>query len=178
MQALSARALFGQPRCVIAKNAIEQSGHRVKVSRANRSDIDGLANFCRDVAYPELRWQHVPFDIDALKETLALIIDSGSGACFVLKVENQIAGFALVFLNRYFFSREKYASDLTFYVSPDGRKGWAGVKLIRAMILYAKEQDVRELLLTVNSGVKVERTVRLIERMGGKVLGRSMSISL
>lgn len=142
------------------------------------SDIQGLVSFCRAYAYEELNWQHVSFDADALAETLRHLIASPTGECFVLVEDREFLGFALVFLNRYFFSRERYASDLTFYVAPAARRGWAGVKLIRAMIAYAQSHNVRELLLTVNSGVKVDRTVTLIERLGGRALGQSMSISL
>jgi GNAT superfamily N-acetyltransferase len=151
----------------------------MRVREAQASDVERVVQLCAEHAYPELPWKHVRFDSDALVETLRHIVGSPTGTCILLEEDDgDVVGFALVFLNRYFFSHERYAADLTFYVRPDCRRGWPGVRLIRAMIAYAKSQNVQELLLTVTSGVKVERTVRLIERMGGKVLGRSLSISL
>lgn len=151
----------------------------MRVREAQANDVDRVVKLCAEHAYPELLWKHVRFQPDALTETLRLMIGSPTGTCLLLEEEGgELVGFALVFVNRYFFSHDRYASDLTFYVRPDRRRGWPGVRLIRAIIAFAKSQNVRELLLTVNSGVKVERTVQLIERLGGRVLGRSMSISL
>lgn len=145
---------------------------------ATAADVEPLLDLCEHVAYPEGTWKHVGFSREALRATLMVFLPGQVGQVFVAIGADGLTGFAICFLNRYFFSDDVYASDLSFYVRKDRRGSSTGRRLIAAMRDFATRHDAKELLLTVNSGIDVDRSVRFLERLGARRIGASLSLPL
>jgi ribosomal protein S18 acetylase RimI-like enzyme len=146
------------------------------IRMATIEDIPATIDFVENYSYKELHWKHVAFSRSGLQATLEMLITQDKGCVILATKANEIIGYALCFINRYFFSDESYASDLTFHVKKEARGAFVGKKLIRAMRDFAVKKGAKELLLTINSGVEVEQTERLLTIMGAKKLGTSMTI--
>jgi GNAT superfamily N-acetyltransferase len=141
-------------------------------------DISQVISLMKNYAYPELKWQHVDFSEDACRESIIFFSKSKNSKFFVALKNNQIVGYAPCFINRYTFSKDVYASDVTFFVKKEHRGSFVGKKLIEAMRTFAIEKGAKELFLTINSGVEVERTEKMLSRLGAEKIGSAMTFKL
>jgi len=151
-----------------------------RIRLAVEADMEVLLDFGEHVVYPETgeHWQNVRFSREALRATLTQFMPATSGAVLIAIEGNRLVGFAICFLNRYFFSEDLYASDLSFFVCKDRRGSSTGPRLIAAMRAFATDRGAKELLLTVNSGIAVERAAKFLESRGARRIGVSLSIPL
>lgn len=81
-------------------------------------------------------------------------------------------------LQRFYFSEERGAFDLLWYVRPEARGGTAGVRLLDAFVGWSKDKGVREVRLGVSTGVDVEKTDRVLRRLGFSHVGGSYCLRM
>lgn len=121
-----------------------------------------LREMHRETVYSRIRvcWQKVEQQLD----------DHCSGAWnmtgFVGVVDGEVAGVLLVACGENWFSRELFGFDVVFYVRPDRRGMLLGRGLLRAFEAWGKEMGCCQVSVGVSSGVMVERTGRMMERLG------------
>lgn len=89
--------------------------------------------------------------------------------------EHQLVGMALGVIGTYFFSSERYATDLVVYVAPGLRGGITPIRLIKALEEWAQGAGVRELLLGVSTGINPEQAVCVYEKLGFKMAAQSLT---
>lgn len=75
-------------------------------------------------------------------------------------------GFGAFVTHPTFFSDERIASDLMTYVHPLYRGSRAFFRLTKAYEKWAVSEGVREINLTVSTGIETERTSSLYSRLG------------
>jgi GNAT superfamily N-acetyltransferase len=75
-----------------------------------------------------------------------------------------------------YMSEDKFATDIVLYVHPDHRGGSIIVRLVKLYEDWALRNGVKpeNTKLSVGTGVEVERTVRIFERLGYKLNSYNM----
>jgi len=114
-------------------------------------------------------------EIDKIKVTRLgyEIITSGSAYCGFVALENaRIIGFFIGYCIEAFFSSQRIASDLALYVPQDERGGRAAIALIRRFEAWAKERGAQKITLGISTGITVDRTEQLYNRLGFETTGR------
>lgn len=142
------------------------------------ADIPQIIKLMREHAYIELKWQHVSFSEEACFESIWTLHKNPDSKFFVAFKNDNIIGYAACFVRPYNFSRELYATDVTFYVQKEYRGKLIGKKLILAMRDFAIEKGANELYLSINSGVDMERTEKMLTKMNAEKIGIEMTLKL
>lgn len=63
------------------------------------------------------------------------------------------------------------ARDLLVWVAPEHRGGSTFIRMIRAMEAWARNVGITKLYLSQSTGIEVDKTVRLYEKLGYSVSG-------
>ena len=87
-------------------------------------------------------------------------------AGFVGDLDGDVAGVLLVGCGENWFSEQLFGFDVVFYVRPDRRGMLLGRGLLRAFEAWGREKGCCQVSIGVSSGVMVERTGRMLERLG------------
>lgn len=91
---------------------------------------------------------------------------------FRLCVRNdEVLGGFLGHVTTVFFSREKTAKDISWYVERSRRGGGAAVALVRDFEAWAREQGATQFILGQATGTDIEVTKKLYEHLGYRVVG-------
>lgn len=89
---------------------------------------------------------------------------------WVLFNSGVVCGVFIGQIDTLYFSQDKYATDLIFYVLPEHRGH--GVKLVRKFVEWASShKKVVDITLQQSSGIDMERTSKLYARIGFKLVG-------
>lgn len=96
----------------------------------------------------------------------ALLADRENFFAVVAEHQDQLVGFMGAFVCEHFFSYDRYASEMLFYVSPEWRGSSAALRMVRAFEAWGETKDVLDLMTGVSSGVAVDRTSRFYEKLG------------
>lgn len=114
--------------------------------------------------------QMAPFSETAFSQNLRTLIGSARHAVFIAMRGGVIVGALAALTNLLFYSTKQFATEVWFYVSPDG-KG-AGVGLARRYLEWAKSlPGVAIVNLSVNLSDDSERTEQFYESIGLKRVG-------
>lgn len=154
------------------------SSRQILIQELLPTDIFQVIKLMREHAYPELKWQHVTFSEEACFESIWTLHKNPDSKFFVALKNDNIIGYAACFVRPYNFSRELYATDVTFFVQKEHRGSLVGKKLIYAMRDFAEEKGANELFLSVNSGVEMERTEKMLTKLNAEKIGFEMTIKL
>lgn len=106
------------------------------------------------------------------KKTVANCISSKLGCCFVADDSDGVpAGFILGVADTPFYSDERFATDLAFYVRPEARSlgAWLATRFLR----WARSvPGVTDISMAISSGMgDVDRIGHMYERLGMKRVG-------
>lgn len=105
----------------------------------------------------------VPRDRPAVVQAITNCMHSQFGCCYVAEHDKQITGVILGIAQQYWFSRKRQAVDLMFTAETAGD----GIQLARAFIEWAwRVPNVVEVALAQSSGLDIERTGKLYQRLG------------
>jgi RimJ/RimL family protein N-acetyltransferase len=85
--------------------------------------------------------------------------------------ESTLAGVFIGSISEFYFGNDRLASDLLWYVGVDYRGGRVGIRLLKEFEKWAREQNVDRIQVGVSSGMSIERTGALLERMGFNQIG-------
>lgn len=147
----------------------------IEIRDAVLDDIPGLVALARE-AYAKSSWIKVePVETDFMAVMRRLIADSRY-CLFVAVKDGQVVGALAGLSDELFYSRKKYATDLWFYVSEEG-KG-SGVWLLKRFINWAKRPGVVEISVAISSGIDESRTGKLYERIGLEPVGTIYGVKL
>ena len=99
-----------------------------------------------------------------------LVNISKIGKLFILEKKDIIIGFIgiILFINP--LGTEIIASEKYWYVDPQYRKGWGGIKLLRTAMKWAKEMGALHFMATSSflASELHDQVIQLYERMGMK----------
>jgi GNAT superfamily N-acetyltransferase len=89
---------------------------------------------------------------------------------WVSEFEGKIVGLLIGQIDSLFFAKEKFATDLVFYVYPEYRGH--GILLIKRFIKWANnDPKVVDITLQQSSGIDINRTAKLYTKLGFKQVG-------
>jgi len=110
----------------------------------------------------------VPLDILTCGQTLGQCISNAFGFAVVAVHEGKITGFMMGAAVPLWFSKKRSASDIVTYAETPGD----GYRMISRFVKWAwSVPNVIEITLAQSSGIDVERTGALYERVGMKRVG-------
>ena len=121
--------------------------------------------------HQESHFKDLDFDPDKIKQLLVTCIQDQ----FVQIAEdnNQIIGVFIGFITEYYFGKDLYASDLTYYVDQTRRGSVAAVRLFRDFETWATKRGAKRISPATATGINPERTKQFYEKMGYTVTGHT-----
>lgn len=115
----------------------------------------------------ETEFRRYRFSIEKVEQLYAVLLkDQENFFAVVAEHEGELCGFMAGFLCEHFFSADKYASEMLFYVSPKWRGSSAALRMVRAFEAWAMERPVLDIMTGISSGVGVDRTSNFYEKLG------------
>lgn len=91
--------------------------------------------------------------------------------CNLADHDGQIVGFMLGYVSEQFFGDDLVACDLAVFVLPEFRGKRISLRLIAAFEAWAKARGAIQVMLGQSTGVDIERTRSLYERLGYRTVG-------
>ena len=140
-----------------------------------RLQILDIPEFVRlaEMMHAEGHFSFVPFNARKLEKHVHGMVANGAGRhiCLSVKQDGQIIGGYLGFVNDYFFGDGDYLGDKGMYVEPGKRGSMAAVMLQGAIMEWAKEKGVLEVLQGVQNGDDAEKADKFFRHAGYEYLG-------
>lgn len=100
------------------------------------------------------------------------ISDPGSWfVCVAESSEKQIIGAYCGYITEYMFGSDILAYDMGLFVDPSKRGGMAAIRLIKAFENWAQFKNAKEVCPGTTTMVASDRTSKLYEKLGYKVVG-------
>lgn len=139
---------------------------------ATPSDIPGIYDLGTRLHRASL-FSHTAMNFKALTNRMLRAIGSKDEWCAVAVYNGKIVGCMILVTVKYWWTEnEHYVLDDGFFVERPG----LGIKLIRAGLRWASKRDVKEVIVAVNSGIAIERTMRVLNRCGLEDRGTTVSL--
>lgn len=121
------------------------------------------------IMHAESRYSFMPYDGEKVAITLKTLI--GAGFVRVHERDGEIDGGMVGYMSEAWFSRAKVAAELALFVTPGKRGGMAAWYLLSEFSAWAENQGAQEITLAITTGVKVEETGRMYQRLGFEQVG-------
>jgi GNAT superfamily N-acetyltransferase len=132
---------------------------------ATEADIPDLVELGRHMHAESPEYRGIRYDVDRVAATLQRLLDGG-GIIFVHEADGEIRGGIAGLLGEFWFSSERYASDLALFLHPEHRHGLIAVKLTLAFHAWAGRLGARRVVMGVTTGVNTEKTGQLYRSLG------------
>lgn len=117
------------------------------------------------------------FDGIRLGQTLRNVIGSDLGFAWVLESPGgDVVGGLVAMAVPHWFSTDLAACDLALFVAPEHRGGMGVARLLNAYAAWAHEVGAVKVQLGIMTGVHVEQTRALMERLGWRCSGVVMEV--
>lgn len=122
------------------------------------------------IMHAESRYSFMAYDGEKVAITLKTLMQTG-GFVRVHVKDGEIDGGMVGYMGNPWFSGERVASELALFVVPGKRGGMAAWYLLSEFVAWAEQQGAREITLAITTGVKVEETGRMYQRLGFEQVG-------
>jgi GNAT superfamily N-acetyltransferase len=143
---------------------------------ATLDDLDQLLAIGRRMAEESPRFGRLQFDAERLAVTLRAAIESPYAFTWVCARGDRVVGCMFAVLTPHWFSPDLTSCDLALFMLPEHRGTLAPARLLNAYATWARGRGAKHILFGVMTGVHVEETVRLCERLGWRRAGVVMEI--
>ncbi len=135
-----------------------------------RSMTEGDIDKCIELGHAmhqESYYKHFNYNEEKLNKFLKLMISNPLQYCTLVCEHNKIiVGFFLGVSSEQWIGTDKMSSDLACYVIPEERGSIAGIRLIKAYEQWARDIDVKEIIIGVSTGINTKRTSSLFKHLG------------
>lgn len=135
------------------------------IRTATHEDIPRLIELGEQM-HVESRFARLPFDRDKVQALFAHLIESPDGLLLVADADGVLVGGFAGYVVEHYFARTKVASDFGLFIEPASRGGMTAPRLLKAYIEWAKAQGAVMIQAGITTGVHVEQTTRLYEKLG------------
>jgi GNAT superfamily N-acetyltransferase len=136
---------------------------------AEYTDVPALVELGRIMHAESPVFSKLDFDAVKLYTTIGNVIEHGF-AC-VYESNGHIRGVILAMICPHWFSRDLFSCDLALFIEPQHRGGIAAVRLLNAYAHWAMDSGAKLIQFGIMTGVGVETTAQLCERLGWKRAG-------
>lgn len=147
------------------------------IRKARVDDIAPLIEVLERL-HRESSFREVEFDRGVLDAFLQRAVVEPTVVCLIGGRSDAVEAVYLGYVSAYFFSREKAAWDLLFYVIPERRGGSMARRLFEAAKDWANAQGARRFHLSVSTGIEPQKTGRFLEKLGMLPTGGNFFMSL
>ena len=146
------------------------------IREATRDDIERLVLLGSFMHRESERFEALAFDAQRLENTLATVIESAQGFAWVAESRGLVVGGMVAMITPHWFSPDLTACDLALFMLPEHRGTMAPARLLNAYAAWARNQGAKQVLLGLMTGLHVEQTQALCERLGWRRAGVVMEI--
>lgn len=152
-----------------------------KVRRAGAADVPAMIAMGRALAAESPKYRRMGFDeakLEALGQRLEGTLLAENGCMLVAEHAGEVVGMMVLVLAERWFSGDLYMTDLTLYVKPEHRGGFAFARLVQAGEAWARRRGVADVCLGVSTEIDAERTVCAYQRLGYRLTGYTLTKTL
>lgn len=107
---------------------------------------------------------------------LKALLTNDNAMLNVIEKDGEVIGGMAAMVFEEWYSNEKLATDICTFILPEHRGTSAVVDLIENYKSWAKDRKAKYSLLSISTGINVERTQGLYEKLGAKRIGPVMVI--
>lgn len=129
-------------------------------------DIDTLIDLGRIMHAESPRWSRLTYNEDRVRKTLTTLIDSPDGLVLVAERSGLMVGGIIACMSLDWMSDDRTAQELALFMLPEYRSSITPCRLISGLMAWAKIKGAAWVEAGVSTGVHVERTTELYERLG------------
>ncbi|TAN76894.1 MAG: GNAT family N-acetyltransferase [Magnetospirillum sp.] len=144
-------------------------GVHVRLAKTE-ADLRAMLDLGR-LLHAESRYRTLPVDEARLLAMGRRALETRNPGLILAERDGRIVGMAVVALGEHFFSPALCATVQMIYVAPEARGGASAVKLIRGLRTWAKQAGAHDLHINVTTGIKADKTDRMLRRMGFRQTG-------
>lgn len=158
----------------------------VRIRLATHADISALIELGRELHNESPRIRDFEFSEMRLWDVLDIAIDGG--AVFVAESDwsesangtksSKIVGAILAMVTPHLSTEQVIGGELSFFVTKSARGSAAFHRLLRAAEEWAREQGAARMTLGLSTGIAVDSTEKLYQRMGYELSATSWSKDL
>lgn len=142
---------------------------------ATHDDIDRLAEL-GEMMHAESRFARLPIDLHKVRALFAHLIESPDGLLIVSESDGVVIGGFAGYVVEHYFARTLVADDFALFVDPEYRGGMSAPRLLKAYVDWAKGKGAVMIHAGITTGVHVDETAKLYERLGFKLAGQLFEI--
>lgn len=146
------------------------------IREATVHDVDRLVELGACMHRESERFSVLEFDAARLAATLRLSIGTQHAFTWVAEQGGVVVGGMFAMLTPHWFSPDLTSCDLALFMLPEHRGTMAPARLLNAYAAWAHERGAKHILFGVMTGVHVDETVRLCERLGWRRAGVVMEV--
>lgn len=145
------------------------------IRQATHADIPRLVELGAMMHAESPAYSRLAFSPEKLATTLGVTVDRGFAQ--VVETDWRVIGGMFGLVVPHWFSDDLQACDLALFIEPQFRGGMAAVRLLRAYGEWAKESGAKQILFGITTGIDVETTQMLCERLGWRRAGVVMEMT-
>lgn len=141
------------------------------IRAATEADIERIVEFGAQL-HAESRFARLPYSVDKCRALAASMVAEPDGHCALIAERGgEPIGVMLGFIDEHFFTDARVASDVMLYIVPQCRGGLAGPRLLDHFTAWALSKQVEMVEIGISTGVNVEASTRLYQRLGYRPVG-------
>jgi RimJ/RimL family protein N-acetyltransferase len=142
-----------------------------KPRTATADDLAAMIDLARAMHNESPRFRRYAFLGYRLRTTLEAVLNMGPRGCLlVVEHEGQIVGAFVGLATEHFACDVLQAGDLGLFIAPEHRGGTTAARLVRGYLDWAASIQA-EPTISINTGVAVDRTGKLLELLGATQSG-------
>lgn len=141
------------------------------IREATHEDIPALVDLGRLMHDESPRFRGMAYDPDRVAACMEFCIDSPHGFVRVAEEGGQIVGGFVAGVTPHYSSPDLVACDIAVFMAPWARGGIAVARMAEQYRRWAEAQGATQTLIGVMTGVNVEKTVKLLQRLGWRQAG-------
>lgn len=119
--------------------------------------------------HAESRYSVLSYSADKVLNMLMLVMQRG--LVLVAERDGQVIGGFAGIVEPHWFSTDLIATDLALFVEPNKRGGFAAAALVGGFLDWAEQRGAKMTDILINTGVRIEATAKLFDRLGGTQAG-------
>jgi GNAT superfamily N-acetyltransferase len=136
----------------------------IKARTATLSDLPEIMDMGKALHAESPRYSILSYNSDKVEALARQVIPAGGA--HVAEINGKIIGVIAGFVVERWFGDDKIASDYTFYVKPEHRRGRAALLLLRAFEGWAYLNGALDIIPGTSTMIDAEGTARFYEKLG------------
>ena len=138
----------------------------ITYNRISQKDVAPIVQLGAEM-HAESAFQDLEYCTEKVTRWLQRYINNPqSKFCLCAYQEDALIGMIIGDITPYFFGNETIATNQVWYVHKERRGTLVGVKLLKAFNSWAKENGVSEICIGISTALYLDRTHKLLSRMG------------